>query len=239
MGEVISSSIFLKAVLLVPWIFLLYIFGPYINMYIGIRSILPYVLIGLVTAQMRNLSMRILAGQMKIGQTAILRVFEKLAWISSGLALANLDYGGTAIIIGFIIGDITIVSGALIRMDIEFGKLSLQRMKSLATFGKYLFIGSVSGYMYSWIDVAILRFFVPPSLIGAYEVAWRIASLSLLLTQAIRESLFPQISDWYETDKTDLIQDAIYKWTQPPLYITLPALAGAAVLGKDILSTFF
>lgn len=238
-GEVISTAVVVKFFLALPWLLGLVLAGPHVERYVGIEGILPFVVLGLLANQARRLSLRLLAGQLRVEQNALLKVMGKLVWIGSGFALIYAGWGPTAIIAAFVLGNVTTVLGALVRLDLAFDWPRRQRARELVDFGRYVFVGSVGGFVYQWMDVAILRLFVPVSLIGAYELAWRVASVSMMLTGAIRTSLFPQISRWHAEDRLDKIESAFYKWLQVPLYLTIPAFAGAVVLGEVALETVF
>lgn len=238
-GEVITTSIIVKILLITPWILGLFAASHYVEQYIAIEQVVPLVALGILTDQTKRLTIRFLSGQMNIEKTPLLRVIGKLVWVVTGLTLIYSGWGAIGIVAGFILGDIAVIIGVLIRMEIAVSRPSILRARRLINFGRYVFIGSVGAYAYSWMDVAILRFFVPPSLIGAYEIAWRIAALAMILTEAIRNSLFPQISQWYSENKTDKIESAFRTWLQPPFYVTIPAFTGAVVMGKDVLNVVF
>lgn len=239
-GEVISTAVVVKALLLVPWVVGLLGVNALVNQYIGFDGAGLFVLCGLVINQGRRLSIRILAGQHLVAKTALLRLIGKVAWVGVGAVLIYAGWEVKAIVAAFIVGDMVVVAGALVRMETAIGRPGVQRSRRMVSFGKYVFIGSVGGIIYSWMDVLFLRFFgISTSLIGAYEIAWRIAGLSMILTQAIRSSLFPQISEWYSNSQFRQIGTAISQWMQPALFLAIPALAGAVVLGKSVLSVMF
>jgi O-antigen/teichoic acid export membrane protein len=174
-----------------------------------------------------------------VEQNALLRVVGKLVWVIAGMSLVLVGWEATAIIAAFVVGQVATVAGALVRMDLAFAWPRVRRARELVDFGRYILIGSVGGFIYQWMDVAILRLFVPVELVGAYEIAWRVASVSMMLTNAIRTSLFPQISQWHAQDEFEKIEDAFYTWLQVPLYLTIPAFAGAVVLGEVGLRVLF
>jgi O-antigen/teichoic acid export membrane protein len=239
-GEVISTAVVVKALLLAPWVVGLLAAGALVNQYIGFEGAVLFTLCGLVTGQGRRLSIRILAGQLLVAKTALLRFIGKVTWVGVGAVLIYVGWNIEAVIFAFIAGDLVVVVGTLVRMEIAIGWPNIQRSHRMVSFGKYVFIGSVGGFVYSWMDVLLLRLFgISTSLIGAYEIAWRIASLSMVLTQAVRNSLFPQISEWYTDNRFRQIGKSLSQWIQPIIFLTLPALAGAVVLGNSILSVVF
>jgi len=238
-GTVLASGILLKILLLAPWIVLALVFRSVIDSYVGVQGVAILVIAGFVANQFRRFLIRVLAGRMQIEKTAIIKVSGILVWVIISFLGIYLMRGSVSIILGFVIGDVVIILASATRLDVEVGRPRVTRMKSLLTFGRNVSIGSVGGYVYSWMDVAILRLFVSPTIIGAYEIAWRVAALSMMVTNAIGESLFPKISKLHAEDKLEDISDILYQWIQPPLFVTIPAFVGAVVLGNTVLTTLF
>lgn len=238
-GEVIGTTILLKSVLLLPFLVSILLARSYVDAYINIQGVALFVAIGLATTQARRLVIRLLAGQMRVERTASLRVVGKIAWLIGGAFLISYGFGPLAILIAFIIGDLIIVVGGLVQLDLAFSRPTSSRARSLLSYGRFIFLRSSGSYIYSWMDVAILGFFVSTSLVGAYEIAWRVSSLALQLTEAVRESIFPQIARLHSEGKIDDIRELLYRWIQPPLYLTIPALTGAIVLGEEVLGVPF
>jgi len=238
-GEVIATAIAVKTLLMLPWVLGLVAAGPFVEQYIGVGGVVPLVVLGLFAAQGRGLVLRLLAGQHRVDQNALLKVLGKLTWVASGAALVSLGWAAKAMIVAYILGRGMTIAGALVRLDLVVGVPTVERARALVDFGRYVFVGNIGGFVYQWMDVAILRLFVPVSLIGAYEVAWRVASVAMMLTEAIRTALFPKVSQWHERQEFEAIESAFEEWLQIPLYLTIPALAGGIVLGKTVLGTLF
>jgi O-antigen/teichoic acid export membrane protein len=239
MGEVLGTALVVKTLLVLPWLAGLVAFASHIEQYIGIPGVVPILVAGLVIRQVRELALRLLAGELQVERNATVKVFGKLTWVGTGAVFVVNGMGASGLVLGFVLGDLAAALGAMARLDIRVGWPRPDRARALVGFGRYLFVGSVSGIVYEWIDVAILRLFVPVSLVGVYEIAWRVAAVALLLTNAIRTSLFPQISRWHDRDRFERIEDAFRTWVQLSLYATIPAFAGAVVLGPDLLTTIF
>jgi len=239
LGEVLITSVLVKTLLLVPWVLALLVAAPHVEQYVGVDGVVHLVILGLVAAQGRGLSLRLLAGQLRVDQNALLKIIGKLTWVASGAVLVHAGMAARALIIAYILGHVATILGALVRMDLAIGLPTANRVRSLVDFGRYIFISNVGGFVYQWMDVAILRLFVPVDLIGAYEIAWRVASVAMMLTEAIRTSLFPKISQWHAENAIAEIESAFEQWLQIPLYLTIPALAGSIVLGEAVLRTLF
>jgi O-antigen/teichoic acid export membrane protein len=238
-GEVLSTAVLVKFLFILPWLMGLILVGSRVENYIGAEGTTILVALGIVGQQGQQLAIRLLSGQLMVHRTALLRVLGKVVWLSAGFGLIWAGLESPAIMMSFIAGNLTVIVLALYRMKISLAWPTLSRARSLVDFGKYIFIGSAGGFLYSWMDVAILRLFAPPSVIGAYEIAWRVASLSMLLTRAIREALFAQISQWHSNGDLKSISNAFFTWLPVPLYMTIPAFLGIVVLGKNMLHTLF
>lgn len=238
-GEVIGTTVLIISLLLLPFLISIILLQSYVDSYIGIQGVALFVVIGLTVTQARRLVIRLLAGQMRVDRTASLRVLGKVTWLISGALLINQGIGPVSILIAVIFGDLVVVTGGILQLDLAFSRPNLDRARSLLSFGRFIFLRSSGSYIYSWMDVLILGFFVSTSLIGAYEIAWRVASFALQLTDAIRESIFPQISKLHTEGKFEEISELLYRWIQLPLYLTIPALTGAIVLGREVLGVPF
>ena len=239
LGEVFATSAAVKGVLMLPWIAVLVLATGYVEEYVGVAGVVPLVVVGLFVSQSRGLALHLLAGQLRVDENATLKVIGKVTWVVSGLLLVRVGWGARAMIVAFILGRLATTLAALTRADLAMTWPSVARARSLIDFGRYIFVGNVGGFVYQWMDVAILRLFVGVDLVGAYEIAWRIASVAMMLTEAIRTSLFPQISQWHAEGRIDEIESAFEQWLQIPLYLTIPAFAGAVVLGREVLGTLF
>lgn len=239
LGEVITTTALLKILLLIPFLIGIFLTQSFIDTYIEIEGVSLLVAIGLIIGQTKRLVIRLLAGQMQVDRTASLRLAGKLTWVVVSVALIYSGMDVMAVLIGFIIGDVVIVLAALPYLELALGRPTIERARTLLSFGYYIVLRSAGGYIYSWMDVAILGFFVPNTSIGAYEIAWRVGAVFLQLTNAIRESIFPKISQVNANGNIPEIRTILFRWLQPPVYLTIPGFFGAIVLGEMVLGIPF
>lgn len=106
-------------------------------------------------------------------------------------------------------------------------------------YAKYDFVGSMSWQMHNWMGVVIIGWLLSQAAVGAYEVAWRVASVVTLLSTAVATSVFPQISAWNAEAATDRIEELLYASLTPALILIVPAIFGVAVLAREILAIVF
>ena len=46
------------------------------------------------------------------------------------------------------------------------------------------------------MDVAIIGLFLTHTHVGTYEIAWCVTTVSILFSEAIAGTIFPQLSEW-------------------------------------------
>jgi O-antigen/teichoic acid export membrane protein len=81
--------------------------------------------------------------------------------------------------------------------------------------------------------------FLTQSHVAAYEVAWRVSGMVMLLSYSISITIFPQISEWDVNDQREKIARLIPKSVTGSLLLVFPAIVGAALLDTEILLYLF
>jgi O-antigen/teichoic acid export membrane protein len=89
------------------------------------------------------------------------------------------------------------------------------------------------------MDIAIIGLFLTQAHVGAYEVAWRVTSVSILFSQAISMTIFPQVSEWSANGSNERIEDLIATVMTPSLFFVIPVFFGSILLSQDILALVF
>ncbi|XGI82739.1 oligosaccharide flippase family protein [Halorutilales archaeon Cl-col2-1] len=168
------------------------IFQDYLNSYIG-GEVAMYIMIGLFLQQMGKLMLKVLNGELRVGDTAIIRFSKKLTWVGAGAVFVLLGFDYYGLVYGVLFGSAVTFIFAWYRKSIPLGKPSIKSARSIFDYSKYSFISSIGGYFYSWMDVAILGIFLSQSHIGAYEMAWRVTTIVMLLSSSIATSISPML----------------------------------------------
>lgn len=90
-----------------------------------------------------------------------------------------------------------------------------------------------------WMDTLVLIFFVPTSLIGIYEICWRISGVLFFGATAIAEVSYPEISAISKQTGSEVeIRRLIRKGLKYSGIIAIPGFFGAVVLGEAGLSLY-
>ncbi|MGB9963262.1 polysaccharide biosynthesis C-terminal domain-containing protein, partial [Halobacterium sp. MBLA0001] len=243
-SQYLSSAIALKLPILAVVSFLIIAARGYVNQYLGASLAIPFVAT-LIVSQGAHLAIGVLRGELRVGETAIIEVLQPFGWLVFGYALYTQEYGVYALIYGHLIGSVLMLVVGWWKVSISITQPTIEHTKSLFEYGKYSTIASVGGYFYSWMDVAILSLFVSLGVvstragIGAYENAWRLSLVVMILTQAISTSIFPQFSQWAAEDAIERIEGVLHTALLPGIILTIPAFVGTLILSEDLLSILY
>ncbi|QKY22032.1 flippase (plasmid) [Halolamina sp. CBA1230] len=237
-GKYLSSTIILKLVPITTIIVLIIIFRPYINGYLGANLALLLV-IALVIQELARLSLFVLRGELRVGQTAIFQLIKQATWVGIGGVFLSLGYGAVGLVYGLITGSILTLVIGWCRTSTSLSRPTKKHMSSLFEYSKYNVITSIGGYFYSWIDVAIIGLFLTQAHVGAYEVAWRVTAVTMLLGKSIATTLLPQVSQWSVEGDDSNIESAIYNAITPSMLFVIPSFFGVVVFSKEILGIVF
>lgn len=237
-GKILTTAIILKVIPLLIISSGIFIFADVINEYIGAKIAIVLV-VALFVHEFGLFVIKILNGELRVGETAVLRLSRQVTWVGVGLFLVYLDYKSLALIYGLIAGSaITLLWGAK-RCSTPLHRPSIACVHSLLNYSKYSVISSIGGYFYSWMDVAIIGLFLTQAHVGAYEIAWRVSAVVLLFSNSIATAIFPQVSEWNTTGSKKRIENMISRTLVPSFALVIPAFLGTSVISKKLLGILF
>jgi O-antigen/teichoic acid export membrane protein len=243
-GKYLGSAVVIKIPLLILFAVGAYLSSPYINKYLGADLTLLLVAT-LLAHEFGKLSLSVLRGELRAGETAVAELVQPLCWLLVGYLLYLEGYGVFGLVYGYLLGTVLMGFIGWWKLSVPIGKPSVDHIQSLLNYGRFSMITTVGGYFYSWVDVAILTLFVALEItssranIGAYESAWRLSLIVVMLGQSIGTVIFPQFSRWDAEDTTHRIENAIPKALLPSLLISIPAFFGVLMLSDSLLRILF
>jgi len=243
-GEYLSAAIALKLPLLAVGTVAIFLLRKYIIQFLG-ADLATLLVLTLIANEGAKLSIAVLHGELRVGETAVIEIFKPLSWLVVGYLFYLRGHGVHSLVYGYLFGTLLMIIFGWWKVSIPLARPKLSHFRSLIDYGRFSVISSVGGFFYSWMDVGVLTLFVvlgssvTRADIGAYENAWRLALIVMLLSKAISMTLFPQMSRWDSEDSIGKIQNAIPTAVLPALLIVIPAFAGTLVLSKDLLRVLF
>lgn len=237
-GTVISTAIALKLVPLTGLCLGVLLFQKQINEYLG-AELAVYLIAALVVQDAAKLMLRALEGELRVADTALPMLSRQVVFVGVGAALLLTGFGVLSLVYGLLAGLSIMLAWGAYRSSLTVGRPSLSQARSLVDYSKYSFVSSVGGYVYGWMDIAIIGLLLTQSAVGVYEIAWRITAVVMLFSTAISTTLYPQVSKWDAEDATEHIEQILPKAIVVPLFFSIPAFFGTVVLSRDILGLVF
>lgn len=210
----------------------------HINNYIG-GSVALLLALALVLNALASVARRTLKGELRVGEIAPLQLARQVTWVGIGALLVWYGLGYRGIIYSLILGLAVVFVWGMAKRSTKFGRPSGEHARSLWTYSKYSFVGAVGGSFYSWLDVAVIGFFLSQTHVGAYEMAWRIGVVVVLLSNTIAKTIFPQVSEWDAQAKQNQIEDLLPKALASSFFFVGPAFFGSIFLSDNILALLF
>jgi len=237
-GVLLSSAIALKFVPITAIVLAILLLRSYINNYLG-ADVAVFLAVAIVLQEAAQLSIFVLKGELRVGETAVLQVARQAIWVGLGAILVSRGFGAKGLIYGLLTGLGVMLLWGWYKSSTSPERPSREHARSLFDYGKYNMVSSIGGYFYSWMDVALIGLFLTQAHVGAYEVAWRVTTIVLLLSNAIAESVLPQVSRWDTEGASSKIESAIRETITPSLLLVIPSFFGAVVFSREILGIVF
>lgn len=237
-GTMVATAIALKLVTIAGAAGVILLIRPYLNQYLG-GEYAAYLVIALTVQEFADLFIQAVRGELRVGETAIIEFAREVTWATSGLILVSAGYGVTGLIYGLILGSTMAACWAFFKLETRVGRPTELSAWSLYDYAKYYFLSSVSGKVYQWMDVAIIGLFLTYADVGAYEVAWEVTLLVLLVSKTLSITLFPQMSQWSAEAAVARIEAVVPDAIGVALFLSIPAFVGIFVLNYEVLSVIF
>lgn len=210
----------------------------YIDDYLG-SNLAGLLVVAFVLRELSLLYINAIRGDLRVGETAPIEFARRFTWVSIGVVLVTLGFGVRGIVYGLICSSTVVLILAHRKSHIPLTKPTLAHIRSLFAFSKYDTIKSVGDRVYQWMDTAIIGLFLAHQYVSAYELAWQVTLIVLLLSKSISLTLFPQISQWNAESSNDRIESTISTALGFATFASIPAVVGAAIYSKAIMHFVF
>lgn len=217
---------------------LVLVFQSFVIEYFG-RNLAVWLVVGVVTLRFQRLGTGCLKGELRVGETADIVFLQKAIWVAGGAVLIHHIPSVEGLVGSFLLGNLAAGLIAFTRTSTPFGLPSLHHARSLVRFWKWSAVSFVDGYLYNWADITLLGYFVGPSVVAAYEIAWRIGTFAMMLTNSVETTLLPQISNLDAEERNRKIRGHISDGLFLSFLLVLPITAGAFAIGEPLLTIVF
>ena len=236
-GGILTAGIVLQAGLFLGASIVILIVRPVLNNYLDARVALWVV--GMLLAKLSfDFVLVILEGQHKVHLSSLLEPLDRTVRSGVQILLVVVGSGLVGLLIGYLAGAaVAIVVGAyLARIHLELP--DLDDFRSLVSFARYAWLGTIKGRAFLSMDTIVLGFFAATnSVIGIYEIAWNIATIFAIFGNSVNKAIFPEISSLDE-NQTERISDLTSASVAYGGIFLIPGLVGAVLVGDVVLSIY-
>ncbi len=218
---------------------LVLLFRDQVNAYIGADAAL--LLAAMVVVQLLFAIVGAgLKGQRRVHVYGLLKPLKQVSQSVTQLVLivpALFGLGLAGLLAGKAVGGLLVTVVAIGVLGVSVRRPAIRHFRSLFSYAKYSWLGSVESRTFKEADILIMGFFVSSALIGVYSIAWSLVMFLTLFGTSIRTTLFPEISNASSSankDPVPLIEDGVaYQGL-----ILIPGLVGGTILSDRILQIY-
>jgi len=236
--RVLGTALVLKLPLLLVTAVGVLFFRTRLNGYIG-APLTDFLLVALLLQDASELCKYTLRGELRVSETASIDLARQFTWVGVSVVLILLGFGLAGLIYGLLAGLGVVVVWGGYKLATGLGTPTVPTAKSLGSYAKYEVVLTVGWQIQNWVDTLLIGWFLGQSAVGRYEVAWRVAGITLLLTRAVSVSVFPKISSLDPETEANRIESIIRSVITPSVVIIIPALFGTAFLAGPLLRFLF
>jgi len=237
-ADILATALVMKLVLFIIAISAIVLFRQRLNNYVG-TDVSVLLAITIVASDLGGLVKSALRGELRVEATAILNFSNQFVWVCAGTVLVFAGLRAHALIYAFLAGEIVRLTWGAYRCSTQVGRPSIEQARSLFDFARYDFISGLGVQAFSWIDVLCIGWLLTQEAVGIYEVAWRVAQVTLLLSSAVAKTVLPQVSAWDAENAVSRIEALITNSMTPSLFFVIPSVFGVGLLSSEILGLVF
>lgn len=212
-------------------------FGEYIDRYVGapVSTILMVIVLG-------NISLYtvtgMLDGQKMVAIRGILQALERVLRTGLQVALIFLGWELSGLLFGHAVSLMVASLVGVLLFEVRPSIPTRQQIRRFFKYAQYSWLGTIKTRAFAWMDTIVLAFFVSSTLIGIYEVAWRLASIFALISLSVQQTLFPTLSELSADGETDRIHHLLNEGLLFTGIFCIPGIVGATILGDRVLRIY-
>lgn len=117
--------------------------------------------------------------------------------------------------------------------------LSIQYMRDLLSYAKYVFLAGFAGRFYDNIDIIVITTFLGSAATGVYGIGFRFSLLLVIVSGAIGNSSLPEISYHSAEGNTDRVNVILTDAMVFATVLTIPATVGMFLIAEPVIATIY
>ncbi|GAB6877929.1 lipopolysaccharide biosynthesis protein [Halorubrum gandharaense] len=216
---------------------------PYVEAYVGAFdayvavSVVWFVVALLFIRLFYKVTLKTLEGEHKVHIAGLLDPvkFGTRSLVQITLVLAG--FGLLGMLVGYAAGGILIGVIGVACVSTSLRRPRRRHFRSVYDYAKFSWLGNLQSRTFNDVDVLVLGVFVGEALIGVYVVVWSLAKFLNLFATAIRDTLFPEISQKSQ-DGLDAASGLVEDSLAFAGLVAIPGLVGGVLLADRIMLVY-
>lgn len=236
-GRYVSAGLVLNGTLAAFIVLAAILLRSHLETYVGapVGLLFALVFIGQVAF---TTTTRALSGQHMVAYAGGLKTFDRTLRVGLQATLVVVGYKIIGLVVGHGVAFGVAAGVGLLISRVEFSIPTHKEFYELLSFAQYSWLGNMQSRTFGWMDTLVLSLFVSSGLIGVYEISWRLASVLILVSNSVSQTLFPKMSNIATDGDYDEIRNLIDEALFAAGIFTIPGFVGAAILGPEILRIY-
>jgi O-antigen/teichoic acid export membrane protein len=213
------------------------IFDSYLNQYVG-APVAIYIVAILFAKNLVTATAAVFEGKKLVHLSGALRPLDAIARNALQIGAILVGFGLTGMFLGYAVGSLIAGLIGLWFLSIHWERPTVEEVKSLVEYAKFAWIDGIRSRGFSWVDIAVLGFFVTSNLVAIYQVAWTIGAFFTLFGSSVTRAVFPEISELSSDESYEAVGNLVTTSLAFSGLFLLPGLGGVLVLGDLVLSLY-
>jgi len=240
-GAVLSGGILVAVTILVA------LATPLVVDQVGGLGVL-FVIGTLWAHQIQKTANSVLQGYSQVGRTGGIALFDTASQAGVQAALVFFGFGFVGLMGGAFAGAGLAAVAALVILLVGIPvptlsrarkMLSVQYMRDLLSYSKYVFLTGFAGRFYDNVDIIIITIFLGSTATGVYGIGFRFSLLLVIVSGAIGKSSLPEISYHSAEGNTDRINVILTDAMVFATVLAIPATVGMFIIAEPLITTLY
>ena len=247
-SKYIFSALSFRIILSLPLALMLFLFSNDISKLLFKSSIfssaIKLIAIDSIFISFSPLLNSILWGSSMLKNMAIYGITStSMRWLAIVFSLVN-GYGLNGVIIGWIIGDIvfffmlSLTTSRFIKFNRSMLHNSIKKLSELLKFSWPIYVASITSFLYTWYDRALVLAYLSLTALGIYNVAYTAFSVLVTMASSLGSALFPYYGIAYGKNDQNSITLGIKRASRYTMLILFPLIIGLIITSKPVITLF-
>lgn len=211
---------------------------PVVNGVLGVEAAL-IVPLGILSWSLFRLTGAFLEGEGKVALAGFVENFRYVPIVAIQTALVVAGLGVYGLLWGLIAGQFVTFGIAYAYARVIPARPSRALFGEFLAFSKYSYLQSVASQAFKHADYVLIGQFLGAGAAGIYKVSFTVTEAAMLFSAALSRVSFPEFSRLSADQRSEAVRDLLSKAVSYAGLFAIPALAGGAVIGNDLLLTVF